>query len=250
MPGARERLPGPPNSPDALLKPQSSCQHRPTGRSTGMELWARCTLPTNAIPQGWRHERGRPRSSTPSMPPAPMGGTWHLEAVEAPEVPAHKNNLMLGIRLQERSWHTARAERSLMGIWRLKSKSGHQGSSIGCRCCRCCRCCWCCCCCPWCRLASLQLPPAVGISSPGKRPCLLGRHRRQHNKLCQAQLLHRLLLRKGARRCCRNCCGTGLRSCRVHRNFIGFCRSAGRPAADPAPRGGRPLQPASGCRPR
>ena len=28
------------------------------------------------------------------------------------------------------------------------------------------------------------------------------------------------------------------------------CRSAGRPAADPAPRGGRPLQPASGCRPR
>ena len=184
------------------MKPQSSCQYCPAGHSTGMELRARCTLPTYAIPQGWRHERGRPRSSTTSMPPAPMGGTWHLEAIEAPEVPANKNNLMLGIRLQNKgSWHTARAQRSIMRSWRLKNSL--RCSSTGCRCCHCC----CCCCCRCC-LRSLELPPAVGISRPGERPCLLSRLRRHLSQLHQAQLLLGLLLLDCARRCCRNCCGT------------------------------------------
>ena len=30
------------------------------------------------------------------MPPAPMGGTWHLEAIEAPEVPANQKKAYAG----------------------------------------------------------------------------------------------------------------------------------------------------------
>ena len=37
VPEARDRLPGPPNHPDALLKPQGSSQHCPTGPSAGLE---------------------------------------------------------------------------------------------------------------------------------------------------------------------------------------------------------------------
>ena len=144
-----------------------------------------------------------------------MGGTWHLDAVEAPEVPASKNNLMLDMRLQEKNWHAARVQGTLSGSWRLAS--GHQHSSFGCKGRRCqCRGRSC----QWCRLASLELTPA-GISSPGKRPCTLGRHRRQPDKLPQALLLQRLLLREGARPCCPNRCGQGQRNCRFHRNLFG-----------------------------
>jgi len=50
VPEARERLPGPPNHPDALLKPRSSSEHRPPRAGASLELWARCRLPENAVP--------------------------------------------------------------------------------------------------------------------------------------------------------------------------------------------------------
>ena len=99
VPRARDRLPGPPNSPDTLMEPQGSSQHRPTGPSASLELWACRRLPKDAIPQSWWHGHGRLRTTTSSRPPAPMGGARHLETVEAPQTPAYECRLVHGVRL-------------------------------------------------------------------------------------------------------------------------------------------------------
>ena len=90
-----------PSPPDGLMKPQSSSQHRPTTTGAGLELWAHCRLPQNAVPQSWRHGRGRLRTSTPTMPPAPMGGAWHLESIEAPQTSPNESGLVSRIGLKQ-----------------------------------------------------------------------------------------------------------------------------------------------------
>ena len=87
-----------------LVKPQSSSEHRPAGLDASLELRARGKLPCNAVPKSWRHGRGRLRTSALTMPPAPMGRTWHLEAIETPKVPPNKRGLVRSIRLQGEKW--------------------------------------------------------------------------------------------------------------------------------------------------
>ena len=123
-----------PNSPDALKGPQSCSEHRPSGTSAAFELRIGHWLPKDAIPQSWRYGRGRLRTSTSSMPPAPMGGTRHLETVDAPQTPAYEGNLVLGIRLQSEkrgnNWHNIKTPTSSRRLLlQFGSFAGQKGSA-------------------------------------------------------------------------------------------------------------------------
>ena len=89
-----------PSPPDCLMKPQGSSEHCPTGPSASLETWARCRSTHDTIPQSRWHGRGWSHTTATAMPPASMGGTWHLKTFEAPEVPTDKGDCMTLVGLQ------------------------------------------------------------------------------------------------------------------------------------------------------